>query len=79
VNGDEARDLALSALESLRFRDDGASDAQSTSHVDDAWGDLMSAILNCAQWSGVDLEGVLRERAQMLRDEIRSAETRISD
>ena len=79
VNGDEARDLALSALESLRLRDDGASDAQSTSHVDDAWGDLLSAILNCAQWSGVDLEGVLRERAQMLRDEIRSAETRISD
>lgn len=76
VNGDEARAEALAALESLRFRDDGASDAQSTSDVDEAWGDLLSAILNCAQWSGVDLEGVLRERAQMLRDEIRIAESR---
>jgi NTP pyrophosphatase (non-canonical NTP hydrolase) len=66
----------LAALESLRFDDDGASDAQSTSDVDDAWGDLMIAILNCAQWSGVDLEGVLRERAQMLRDELRIAESR---
>jgi tetrapyrrole methylase family protein/MazG family protein len=76
VNGDEARAEALAALESLRFRDDGASDAQSTSDVDEAWGDLLSAILHCAQWSGVDLEGVLRERAQMLRDEIRIAESR---
>jgi tetrapyrrole methylase family protein/MazG family protein len=76
VNGDEARAEALAALESLRFRDDGASDAQSTSDVDEAWGDLLSAILHCAQWSGVDLEGVLRERAQMLRDQIRIAESR---
>jgi tetrapyrrole methylase family protein / MazG family protein len=76
VNGDEARALAFAALESLSFRDDGASDAQSTSHVDDAWGDLLSAILNCAMWSGVDLEGVLRARAQVLRDEIRVAESR---
>jgi tetrapyrrole methylase family protein/MazG family protein len=76
VNGEEARAEALAALESLRFRDDGASDAQSTSDVDEAWGDLLSAILNCAQWSGVDLEGVLRERAQMLRDEIRIVESR---
>jgi MazG family protein len=76
VNGDEARDHARAALESLHFGDNGASDAQSTSDVDDAWGDLLTAILNCAQWSGVDLEGVLRERAHMLRDEIRIAESR---
>jgi uncharacterized protein YabN with tetrapyrrole methylase and pyrophosphatase domain len=76
VNGDEARARALVALESLRFDDDGASDAQSTSDVDVAWGDLLTAILSCAQWSGVDLEGVLRERAQMLRDALLIAESR---
>jgi hypothetical protein len=27
-----------------------------------------------AQWAGVDLEGVLRERARQLRDEIRNVE-----
>jgi hypothetical protein len=32
--------------------------------------------VSCAQWSGVDLEGVLRERAQQLRDEIRDVEAR---
>jgi tetrapyrrole methylase family protein/MazG family protein len=79
VNGEQARAYALAALESLRFRNDGASDAQSTSDVDDAWGDLVVAIVGCAQWSGVDLEGVLRERAQMLRDEIRSGESRTKD
>lgn len=75
VNGAHARTLAVAALESLNVRDDGASDAQSTSNVDHAWGDLLIAIVNCATWSGVDLEGVLRERAQELRDEIRSAES----
>jgi len=28
-----------------------------------------------AQWAGVDLEGVLRERARTLRDEIRHVES----
>jgi tetrapyrrole methylase family protein/MazG family protein len=75
VTGVEAEANALVALQSLRVRDDGASDAESSSDVDDAWGDLLTAILHCAQWSGVDLEGVLRERAQMLRDELRAAES----
>jgi NTP pyrophosphatase (non-canonical NTP hydrolase) len=47
-----------------------------SSNVESAWGDLLTAILSCAQWSGVDLEGVLRDRAQRLRDEIRDVESR---
>jgi uncharacterized protein YabN with tetrapyrrole methylase and pyrophosphatase domain len=29
----------------------------------EAWGDAIAALVVCAQWAGVDLEGVLRERA----------------
>jgi hydrogenase maturation factor len=42
--------------------------------VDDAWGDVLSALVEMAKWSGVDLEGVLRERALALRDAIRAVE-----
>jgi tetrapyrrole methylase family protein/MazG family protein len=76
VDGDEAKARAVAALELLQLESESASDSQSTSHVDSAWGDLLTAILECAQWSGVDLEGVLRARAQILRDEIRDAESR---
>jgi hypothetical protein len=46
-----------------------------SSSVNPAWGNVLTSILQCAMWSGVDLEGVLRERATMLRDEVRQAET----
>jgi tetrapyrrole methylase family protein/MazG family protein len=75
LNGEDAKVQALTALGALALSDQCASDAQSTSRVDDAWGDALSALVNCALWSGVDLEGVLRERAQLLRDEIRDAES----
>ena len=74
LNGQDAKARALAALSTLPLSGNGASDAQSTSRVDDAWGDALIALLNCARWSGVDLEGVLRERAQLLRDEIRDVE-----
>jgi uncharacterized protein YabN with tetrapyrrole methylase and pyrophosphatase domain len=76
LNGQDAKARALAALSALPLSGNSASDAQSTSRVDDAWGDALSALLNCARWSGVDLEGVLRERAQLLRDEIRDVELR---
>jgi uncharacterized protein YabN with tetrapyrrole methylase and pyrophosphatase domain len=42
--------------------------------VSAAWGDALSALVAAAQFAGVDLEGVLRERAMMLRDAIRDSE-----
>jgi tetrapyrrole methylase family protein/MazG family protein len=76
LNGEEARTQAVTALNTLTFTNEGADDSQSSSHVDDAWGNVLTAILSCAQWAGVDLEGVLRQRATVLRDEIRDAEAR---
>jgi tetrapyrrole methylase family protein/MazG family protein len=76
LSGEEARARALAALNELTFTVEGADDAQSSSHVDNAWGNLLTSILACAQWAGVDLEGVLRQRATLLRDEIRDAEAR---
>ena len=73
-DGNAARAQALTALAVLTFDDEGVNDARSSSDVQRAWGDLLSAVVSCAQWSGVDLEGVLRERAQELRDEIRDVE-----
>lgn len=72
--GEEARAAAIGALRSLALRDDVAIDSQSTSQVEDAWGDVLTSLLECAQWSGVDLEGVLRQRATELRDELRRLE-----
>lgn len=73
--GEQARTAAIEALRSLVLNDDGANDAQSTSQVEPAWGDVLTSLLECAQWSGVDLEGVLRERATLLRDELRRLES----
>jgi tetrapyrrole methylase family protein / MazG family protein len=70
-----SRDVALSALGSLSLGDDAAEDAASSSDVDSRWGDAIVALVEMAQWAGVDLEGVLRERARRLRDEIRDAES----
>ncbi len=73
--GENARAQAISALQSLNFAASGAIDSQSTSDTESAWGDALSAIAMCAQWSGVDLEGVLRERALQLRSEIQQHES----
>ncbi len=76
LDGAAARARALSALGSLEFTSDPANDAASSSDVAPAWGDALTAMLDAAQWAGVDLEGVLRERARLLRDEIRHREGR---
>ena len=73
--GENARAQAISALQSLNFAPSGAIDSQSTSDTESAWGDALSAIAMCAQWSGVDLEAVLRERALQLRSEIQQHES----
>jgi NTP pyrophosphatase (non-canonical NTP hydrolase) len=52
----------------------GVDDATSSSDVDEHWGDVITSLVEMAQWAGVDLEGVLRERARRLRDEIRNLE-----
>jgi tetrapyrrole methylase family protein/MazG family protein len=72
--GAESRDAAVVALNSLSFEDQGVTDATSTSDVPAAWGDALESLLDAARWVGVDLEGVLRERAKSLREDIRRAE-----
>jgi tetrapyrrole methylase family protein/MazG family protein len=74
-DGETSRGVAMRALGSLSIGDDGVEDAQSSSDVDAAWGDALVALVEMAQWAGVDLEGVLRERARALRDEIRNVES----
>jgi len=73
-SGVASRDRALQALNSLDLDGVSARDAESSSNVDDAWGDALSALVAAAQFAGVDLEGVLRDRAARLRDVIREAE-----
>jgi len=70
-----ARTQALQALQSLKFNSSGASDSASTSDTEDAWGDALIAIAKCAQWSGIDLEGVLRDRALQLKSDIQRHES----
>jgi tetrapyrrole methylase family protein/MazG family protein len=74
--GAVARDHAVSALRTISFDNDGAGDAESTSDVALEWGEALAQLLSAAQWAGVDLEGVLRERARSLREEIRALEER---
>ena len=71
-----ARASAIAALKSLDLSRDEAPDSASSSEVDAAWGDALSALLDAARWSGVDLEGVLRERARSLAQDIRRHEGR---
>lgn len=77
-SGEVARERALVALAELTIADASVGDAVSSSNVTREWGDALSALVTAAHFSGVDLEGVLRERAAVLRDEIRSAEGRSS-
>jgi uncharacterized protein YabN with tetrapyrrole methylase and pyrophosphatase domain len=73
-DAESSRTRALHALHALSLDDHGADDSTSSSDVADAWGDALSSLVEMAQWAGVDLEGVLRERALTMRDEIRAAE-----
>jgi MazG family protein len=72
--GEDARSTALDAVRSLSLDQTRVEDAQSSSDVADSWGDAIVSLVEMAQWAGVDLEGVLRERARALRDEIRDVE-----
>ncbi|HEY5103760.1 MAG TPA: MazG nucleotide pyrophosphohydrolase domain-containing protein, partial [Acidimicrobiales bacterium] len=73
-SGETSRQRVLDAVSSLSLDDESVRDAESSSDVDAAWGDAMSALVSAAKFAGVDLEGVLRDRALRLRDEIRAAE-----
>lgn len=76
TSGEASRENALRALNALHLDDVSVRDAQSSSNVEDAWGDAISALVAAAQFAGVDLEGVLRERATKLRDAIHEVEGR---
>jgi tetrapyrrole methylase family protein/MazG family protein len=73
-DGESSRQVALNAVRQLTLDTSGVEDAQSSSDVATTWGDAIVALVEMAQWAGVDLEGVLRERARTLRDEIRNVE-----
>jgi uncharacterized protein YabN with tetrapyrrole methylase and pyrophosphatase domain len=73
-SGDVSRQRALDAIASLELDHDAVGDGTSSSNVSAAWGDALSALVAAARFAGVDLEGVLRERAMMLRDAIRDSE-----
>ncbi|HEY5092638.1 MAG TPA: MazG nucleotide pyrophosphohydrolase domain-containing protein [Acidimicrobiales bacterium] len=73
-DAEASRTRALHALGALSLNDHEVDDATSSSDVADAWGDALSALVEMAQWAGVDLEGVLRERSFEMRDAIRAAE-----
>jgi tetrapyrrole methylase family protein/MazG family protein len=75
-SGEVARERALAAIAALSLDDESVGDAVSSSNVSSVWGDALSALVTAARFAGVDLEGVLRERAATLRDEIREAEGR---
>jgi MazG family protein len=73
-DGETSRARAIDALRAVSLDHASVEDAQSSSDVDAPWGDAVVALVEMAQWSGVDLEGVLRERAMQLRDAIRIVE-----
>jgi tetrapyrrole methylase family protein/MazG family protein len=73
-SGDVSRQRALDAIASLELDRDAVGDGTSSSNVSAAWGDALSALVAAARFADVDLEGVLRERAMMLRDAIRDSE-----
>ncbi|MDE3064230.1 MAG: hypothetical protein KGJ36_00975 [Acidobacteriota bacterium] len=76
--GDPRASLALArnALALLELDAAPAPDALSVADTAAAWGDAISAIVDAARRSGVDLEGVLRDRAVRLAEAIRAAESR---
>ena len=73
-SGDKSRERAIEALRAVHLANEGVDDALSSSDVATAWGDALSELVAMAQWAGVDLEGVLRNRARELSDVIRREE-----
>ena len=73
-DAESARARALEALRTASLDHASVEDARSSSDVDATWGDAIVALVEMAQWAGVDLEGVLRARAFALRDAIRIVE-----
>jgi len=72
-DAESSRTRALHALHTLSLDDHGPT----TRPRRPTWpmlGDALSSLVEMAQWAGVDLEGVLRERALTMRDEIRASE-----
>lgn len=78
-DGNASLQRAIHALSSLSIEKQRAGDAESTSDASMLWGDALSALVETAQWAGVDLEGVLRNRAMKLRDTIREAESSLDE
>ena len=78
-DGEVSRDVAVDAVRTVIMDATGAEDARSSSDVATTWGDAIVALVEMAQWAGVDLEGVLRERARSLRDQIRNVEAQLSE
>jgi tetrapyrrole methylase family protein / MazG family protein len=72
-SGEVARQRALEALASLTF-DNAVANVETDSHVAREWGDAISELVAAAHAADIDLEGVLRERAMLLRDAIRETE-----
>jgi len=73
--GDVARDEAVTALRELHFDERSANETQTPTSVQHGWEKALTSILRAARWAGVDLEGVLRESALKLRDDIRRIES----
>ena len=71
--GEASRQRALAALERLTLTH-SSTKQPSSSHVESEWGDVITSLVAMAQFAGVDLEGVLRERARALREAIRTVE-----
>ncbi len=78
-DGGASRQRAIDAVSSLVITEHHAGDAASSSDVSSQWGDALCALVECAQWAGVDLEAVLRNRATTLRDDIRAAESSLEE
>ncbi|MHB1088681.1 MAG: MazG nucleotide pyrophosphohydrolase domain-containing protein [Acidimicrobiales bacterium] len=64
------------ALDRLESTPETSEVEGSSSGVTAAWGDVLTSLIEAAQFSAVDLEAVVRERARGLRDEIRALEVR---
>lgn len=73
--GPDALAAARAALAALAVGEVPAPDAASSADVPAQWGDLMVALVAAARVAGVDLEGVVRERATALRERIRAVES----
>jgi tetrapyrrole methylase family protein / MazG family protein len=71
-----ALERARTALARVELDDVTAPDVVGVNETGPEWGDALSAFVEAARLSGVDLEGVLRDRALRLRDEIRDVESR---